>query len=105
MEYSKGFSLLEVLLSLMLVMTLALGLLEQRIVIKSLINQIILYSKASNILDQTEELIQIGVVDSQKITQPFELKIQHDAMQLDLEISWLKGTQSINRYHRLTDSL
>jgi Tfp pilus assembly protein PilV len=100
MELSKGFSLLEVLLSLMLIMTIALGLLDQRTKIKSVINQTQLYSRASNILDQTEELLNAHIFDIKTPEQPFELTVRKAHDQLDLNVQWFKGEHLISRSHR-----
>ncbi|KTD83028.1 hypothetical protein [Legionella waltersii] len=100
MELSKGFSLLEVLLSLMLIMTIALGLLEQRSKIKSVINQTQLYSKASNILDQTEELFIAHSDTIKKPEKPFELKVHNTHGELNLKVEWLNGARSLSRSHR-----
>ncbi len=55
MKQQKGFSLIEVLVSLILVATVALVLFEQQIQTQSLLNQLVLRSGASNYLDRVDE--------------------------------------------------
>lgn len=57
MNQQKGFSLIEVLASLLLISTLALGLLQQQWQGKYLLNQLILNRQSTQFLDQIEEAL------------------------------------------------
>ena len=55
MNQPKGFSLIEVLVSLLLSSTLILALLQQQWQSKQLLNQLILRIQGTQLLDQAEE--------------------------------------------------
>lgn len=55
MNYQKGFSLIEVLVSLMLMTTMALALLDQQLHTRQLIRQSVLQAEASHLLFQVKE--------------------------------------------------
>ena len=55
MDKQKGFSLIEVLLSLMLVLSLGLGLIQQSGQTQQLISQLLVREKNSQFLDQGDE--------------------------------------------------
>lgn len=57
MNQQKGFSLIEVLLSLLLVTTLAIALIQQQSQSKYLLNQLLIRTQATHHLDQIEETL------------------------------------------------
>lgn len=97
MDQFKGFSLIEVLMSLMLVSTVALALMQQQWKNKELLNQIIMYSKASHYLDQVNEELALHTDRLPTIPFPYLLSIQNTRLGRRLKLDWHQGTQSIQR--------
>lgn len=85
MEQQKGFSLVEVLISLSLATLLALSLLQQQWQTKQLLNQLILREQGSQYLDQTDEALWAGVKNYPALPAPY-----HVAIRLDSQSSLLR---------------
>lgn len=74
MNQQKGFSLTEVLVSLVLASTVALALLEQQLQTKELLAQLVLRVRTSQYLDQVDEhlFVKPKILPNQKIIQASE---------------------------------
>ncbi len=60
MEQQKGYSLIEVLISLILVSTVALTLLEQQLQTKHILNQLIVRTENTQLLDSVDEHLYVS---------------------------------------------
>lgn len=88
MQYSKGFSLIEVLISLMLISTIIFCLTEQQLATLTTTQQLIHRAEGSQFLDQFEEMLIIGNKKPPPVPSPHQLKIQQQANLLSLELNW-----------------
>lgn len=77
MNQQKGFSLTEVLTSLLLVTTLALALLQQQWQSKYLLNQLVHRSQNTQLRDQIEEALLIPLKRSPPIPYSYPLQMQY----------------------------
>lgn len=99
MSSSQGFSLIETLIALCLLSSVALSLLNQQWRMAKLLNAITLYTQALMLLDNAAEQIVSGLSISQ-LTQPlFTLKANQLLRSRQLEISWT--THSTHVLHQL----
>ena len=103
MHPSKGFSLIEVLLSLMLTSTIALALLQVMGQSRFFLNQLIIRTQASSILDQLDERLLISTTHELKPPQPFHVTIQKSKKQLITRLDCLNQMNSISRSYSLLE--
>ncbi|MBI2786289.1 MAG: prepilin-type N-terminal cleavage/methylation domain-containing protein [Legionella longbeachae] len=101
MNQQKGFSLTEVLLSLLLVTTLALALLLQQSQSKQLLNQLVFHVQGSQLLDQMEESLSAQLKKLPPIPEPYHFGIQRKNQEILLNIAWFEQLGSITRKHDL----
>ncbi len=99
MNQQKGFSLTEVLASLLLVSTLALALLQQQWQSKQLLNQLVLRIQGTQFLDQIEEALVAQVKKLPSIPSPYDLEMRHKNQGMLIQLAWLKKLGSITRKH------
>ncbi|HHT0593872.1 TPA: prepilin-type N-terminal cleavage/methylation domain-containing protein [Legionella anisa] len=104
MNWQKGFSLTEVLVSLSLITTLTLALLQQQGQSKQLLNQLIFRAQGSQFLDQIEETMVAKVSKLPPTPFPYHLDIQLKNQQLLLHLVWFEQVGSITRHHHLIGS-
>lgn len=105
MNQQKGFSLIEVLVSLMLVTTLALALLEQQWQTKILLNQLVIRAEASNILDQIDETLLSNVNETPTIPLPYHFNLSQSRHTLILRLNRFNDDNLITRtYHTVGHS-
>lgn len=100
MKQQKGFSLLEVLISLMLVTTLGLTLLAQQGQTKQLLTQLIVRTKASQFLDQIDESLLVGLEKLPIAPDPYQFILKKNKKSMMLRLNWFKDLGSIIRKHR-----
>ena len=105
MYQQKGFSLTEVLASLLLVTILAFTLLQQQWQSKQLINQLMLRAQGTHLLDQIEETFVAKIKKIPPISSPYHLEIQHENQEILIHLTWLKQVGSITRRRRFIGSL
>lgn len=99
MNWQKGFSLTEVLVSLFLVSTLALTLLQQQWQNKQLVNQLVLRMQASQFLDEIEETLVAKVPKLPSAPTPYHLEIHHKNQHLRIQLAWFKQLGTLTRKH------
>ncbi|MGC1182026.1 type IV pilus modification PilV family protein [Legionella sp.] len=97
MNQQKGFSLVEVLASLLLVTTLALSLVQQQWQSRQLLDQLIIREHASQFLDQIDETLLAGEKKLPPVPSPYYLEIQHHGQETLLHLSWWKNSREITR--------
>lgn len=97
MNQQKGFTLMEVLVSLMLMTTLVLAVLQHQWNTRQLINQILLQAGASSFLDQVEELLYISKDSIPVVPTPYRFKLKQTPSHYFLEIEWFKSNRSLTR--------
>ena len=105
MNWQKGFSLTEVLVSLLVVTTLALTLLQQRGQSKQVLNQLILQMQASQFLDQVEETLLAQVAKLPSTPTPYHLEIQHKDEQVLIQLDWFQQLGVLTRKRSSTGNL
>jgi prepilin-type N-terminal cleavage/methylation domain-containing protein len=103
MKHQKGFSLIEVLVSLMLVMSLGLGLLQQLGQTKQLLTQLVVREKASRFLDQIDESLFVGIEKLPRVPNPYQLTVNKNKQSISVRLSWFKTFGSILRKHTFID--
>ncbi len=91
----KGFSLIEVLLSLLLVSIVALALLEQQGLNKILLMRISSYTEASYVLDQINEEIFSGASRPSILSTKYPISIKQQSV--ELKIPWFKYSMILKR--------
>lgn len=92
----KGFSLIEVLLSLFLLSTLILGVVEQQRQSNQLLNQLQFIVGASHVLDTIGE--QLTVKNTLPATpSPYEFSLQHKEQSAILRLTWFQNSGSLRR--------
>jgi prepilin peptidase dependent protein C len=105
MNPQKGFSLVEVLASLLLVTTLALSLLQQQWQSKQLLNQLILRAQGSHFLDQFEESLRAHVKQPLLQSWPFRVAVKQRNKVLLLQLYLVQKKEIITRqYHDFAGS-
>lgn len=97
MNCQKGFSLTEVLVSLVLVTTLTLTLLQQQSQSKQLLNQLVFRTQGSQFLDQIEETLVARVSRLPPIPSSYHLEIQQKNHQVLIHLAWLQQLGTITR--------
>ncbi|WP_392536860.1 prepilin-type N-terminal cleavage/methylation domain-containing protein [Legionella sp. 227] len=105
MNWQKGFSLTEVLVSLLLVTTLALTLLQQRGQSIQLLNQLVLRMQASQFLDQIEETLVAQVPKLPSVPTPYHLEIQHKNQHVLIQLDWFQQLGVLTRKRSSTGNL
>lgn len=100
MNQQKGFSLIEVLVSLMLATTLALALTQQQWHTRLLIKQLLARTQASAFLDQINESLYAGSDTFPAPTLPCHLDIKEANHVSTIRLDWFNRSESITRqYH------
>lgn len=97
MNQQKGFSLVEVLASLLLVTTVALSLLQQQWQSRQLLKQLILREQGSQVLDQIDETLFARVKKLPLIPAPYHLDVQHQPQGTSLRLGWFHQRAVITR--------
>ncbi|WP_298623203.1 prepilin-type cleavage/methylation domain-containing protein [uncultured Legionella sp.] len=97
MKQIKGFSLIEVFISLMLVTTLALMLLEQQINTHHLMRQWIMHAEASHVMDQVNETSLGQIERAYKVPEPYHLNVLHTNKQHIVQLEWFNKTGTLTR--------
>lgn len=100
MNQQKGYSLIEVLVSLMLVSTVALALLEQQWQIRHLLNQLVLRAGASQFLDQIDERLVVTANATQPVPYPYHLSLKRWSQGSIVQLDWSAAYSSITRQYR-----
>ncbi|KTD65435.1 prepilin-type N-terminal cleavage/methylation domain-containing protein [Legionella shakespearei] len=104
MNQQKGFSLIEVLASLMLATTLALALTQQQWHTRLLIKQLLARTKASAFLDQINESLYLGSAQLPAAPFPCHLDIKEANHAYTIRLDWFNRSESITRqYHPLSE--
>jgi prepilin peptidase dependent protein C len=97
MKQQKGFSLVEVLASLLLVTTLALSLVQQQWQSKQLLKQLILREQGSQVLDQVDEALFARQDKLPLIPAPYHLVVQQQNQKTLLSLGWFHKSAVITR--------
>ncbi|CEG57564.1 type IV pilus modification PilV family protein [Legionella fallonii] len=97
MIYQKGFSLFEVLLSLILLTTVSLGLLTQQGLTRQWLTQLELQVQASQFLDQIDESLFLGVKRFPVAPHPYHFEAQVNQQTSNLKIHWFEHSGTIIR--------
>ena len=100
MNQQKGFSLTEVLVSLMLVSTVALALLEQQWQTRHLLHKLVLRIGASQFLDHIDESLWVHLNKLPTAPIPYQFSMEESAEQSLLHIDWSNFYDSLTRRHR-----
>ncbi|STY29672.1 Tfp pilus assembly protein PilV [Legionella wadsworthii] len=105
MMKQKGFSLTEVLVSLLLVTTLTLGLLQQQRQSEQILKQLIIKTQGLLILNQIEETLIAGARKIPQVSSTYHLKVQNQNNELIIQLAWNQQIGSITRNHQRVGSL
>jgi prepilin peptidase dependent protein C len=105
MVYEKGFSFMEVLISLILVSTLSLSLLEQQGQAQQALSQSTLRAEAAAFLDQIEELLFLKAMSLPVPPPPYHFILEKNSKSILLGLSWFKNLGTINRRYYFIDAL
>jgi prepilin-type N-terminal cleavage/methylation domain-containing protein len=105
MTQQKGFSLIEVLLSLMLTTTVAFCMLHLHAVSHSLLKQFILQTHASTLLDRIDEEFLLQGKNLFRPAEPYILDIEENREDTKVQISWFHHAYYITRTHRSAEFL
>ncbi len=97
MIYQKGFSLLEVLLSLFLLTTLSLALLYQQSCSRQWLIQLEFRAKASQFLDQIDESLSLSIKRLPLASHPYHFEAQIGQHTSSMQIYWFNNTKRIIR--------
>ena len=97
MNQQKGFSLIEVLVSLMLVTTVGLALLEQQGQTKQRLTQLVLRANASQFLDHVDESLFVGIDKLPNAPSPYHFIFEKNKQSLILRLNWFKNFESLIR--------
>lgn len=89
MASQKGFSLMEVLISLLLITTLGLNLLYRQEQSKVSLTQFLMQAKASLLLDQIDEALLMDT-ELPLIPAPYRLVMEKNTQTLQLRLYWFK---------------
>ncbi|MBL7479454.1 type IV pilus modification PilV family protein [Legionella bononiensis] len=103
MKQLKGFSLIEVLVSLMLVTTIALALLQQQWNTRQFINQLVLHAGASHFLDIVSESVYGQVSTMPPAPAPYHLNVRKESSRIIVQVEWFNRTESITRKVKKAD--
>lgn len=99
MSQHKGFSLIEVLLSLMLTTTVALLLLQLQNTTSLFVSQIAHHSQASSILDHADEELLLGAKRRFKPVDPYTLHIEQNLEHTKVNVSWFNQSSMLSRLY------
>lgn len=99
MEQKKGFSLIEVLLSLMLVTTLALALMQLQLQSKLFLNQLLSAIEASTFLDAVDESLLLDKRQPFIPPLPYSLSVTHSSKQMSVQLNGL-NSYSLTRVYQ-----
>jgi prepilin-type N-terminal cleavage/methylation domain-containing protein len=97
MPLQKGFSLIEVLLSLLLLSTVCLGLLELWQQSRLLLNHFIIRTQASHFLDEINEHLALNSKNLPKAPPPFQWRIESSGQNYLLRLDWYNNQKSLTR--------
>lgn len=99
MKQQKGFSLIEVLASLLLVTTLSLSLVQQQWQSKQVLTQLLLREQGSQVLDQIDEALLARANDLPALPEQYHLHTTLRNKETLLRLSWLHKNSGIIRKH------
>lgn len=99
MLIQKGFSLLEVLISLSLVTTLALSLITQQTSTQQFLIRLIMSAQGSQFLDKVEESLIFNERVLPNPSNPYHFIIKNNRKDISLNLAWFKKAGSIVRSH------
>lgn len=105
MEKHGGFSLIEVLVSLMLVTTLGLSLLTQQGQLRQLLTQTAMRAKASQFLDQVDESLYLGGEKLPTAPPPYHFVLKKEQQSIILSLNWFKESGFLIRKHVIVKTL
>lgn len=97
MAHQKGFSLIEVLISLMLVTTLGLTLLAQQTQTRQLLTQLRLRAQASQFLDQVDESLFVGIPILPTAPSPYFFEVNKSQHNIILRLTWAENFGTLTR--------
>lgn len=97
MDYQKGFSLVEVLISLMLISTLALCLLEQQWKMRAYVSSLNVHAGASDFLDKISEYLYVKSKALPEAPEPYHFQIEYQASSYALRIDWNHQSSFLSR--------
>lgn len=97
MIFQKGFSLLEVLLSLILLTAFSLVLFKQQAFNRQWLMQLELRANASQLLDQMDESLFAGIKRPPLARHPYHVDVQVDKHASSVQIHWFHHTGMIMR--------
>jgi prepilin peptidase dependent protein C len=97
MTNQKGFSLIEIFISLMLVTTIGLTLLEQQTQTRQLLAQLMLRAKASQFLDQVDESLFVGLPIPPIAPFPYFFEVNKDRRSIIFRLSWSDNFRTLTR--------
>lgn len=97
MIFQKGFSLLEVLLSLILLTALSLLLLKQQGFSRQWLIQLELRANASQFLDQIDESLLAGIKQLPLAPHPYHFEARIEQHASSVRVHWLNNTAMITR--------
>lgn len=97
MNQQKGFSLLEVLVSLMLVVTAGLALVQMHGQTKQMLTQMLMRAKASHFLDHVDESLFVGIDKLPVATAPYHFVVKKDKESVILHLEWFQNMGSVIR--------
>ncbi len=100
MEKNQGFSLTEALVSLLLITTISLNLLQQQWRNHQLLNDLNLRASALNDLNNLSERKMAGATDLTPI-QPFHLDVNQHGRAVQLQLTWHSPSQPAIDLNRL----
>jgi len=98
MNYQKGFSLLEVLISLMFVATVIFILVEQQIQTKNNLIQMMHRVDASHYLDQIDEHLLFEMTHIPTPSPPYRFELIHTDDTLLLQLKWTDNLSMTRHY-------
>lgn len=104
MDNMQGYSLIEVLISLMLVTLLALCLLDQQLKSVAYVHSLSLRARASGFLDKVNEYLYLKCEDLPKAPNPYQFDIQYEQSYWILQIQWLHSSGFLSRQIWMSDS-
>lgn len=97
MNFQKGFSLLEVLLSLILLIALSLVLLKHQGFSRQWLIQLELRANASQFLDQIDESLFVGIKRLAIAPHPYHLEVKINQHSSSVQLQWFNRAAMITR--------
>ena len=97
MAQQKGFSLIEVFISLMLVTTIGLTLLKQQTQARQVLTQLMLRAKASQFLDQVDESLFVGIPILPIAPLPYFFEVNKNQHSIIFRLSWSENLGTLTR--------